>query len=85
MTPEERAAQAIRDSEPVALDYQGHVAIWLVTDRLEEQIAQAITAAVRDERQACADLAETWRLHEADVKVSLIVQEIALAIQARGV
>ena len=73
MTPEERAA-GIQIALPMRL-----------TD-LHGAVANAIRAAVAEEREACAQLAEEYAPQLADVTVSLSTtrRTIAAAIRARG-
>ena len=56
-TPEERAAALLSEKSSVGLRLRRHVAPPLLED-LAQAVAQAIREAVRQEREACAKLAD---------------------------
>jgi hypothetical protein len=71
MTPEERAAKLIAD-----MKYGGYY-------DLEDDIAEAIRAAVAEEREACAKLAEEM-FTTSGCDLAYAANEVAESIRARS-
>jgi hypothetical protein len=78
MTPEERAAAVCREMAEGPLILEEPFDRWV-----ERQVAAAVRAAVEEERESCARLAEGFerRVHPSCVP---ILEKIAAAIRARG-
>lgn len=83
MTPEERAAKIVADGQWIAADYytdesgEEYRQETMNVTLLEREIADAIRAAVAEERERCAKIAEGWQDTAAG-------QDILEAIRATG-
>jgi len=79
-TPQERARAIVYESVQYEDDFQ--VGEWNLK-YLENSISKAIEAAVREEREACAALAD--KLHSAhSAPIMVTASSIATLIRARG-